>query len=153
MAKIRTLVTFQSPVFNTTERRDYFINDCCYGDDVARTLLKLLTSHGVQADAEPGQEDYGWYFGFHAGDTEYQFVLGYRSAEGGDPGIWIGWVERKVGLVGSLLGVRKRDIQSDGVRTIHSAICALPQVNNIRWHRQEDFDGGKEELGQSDPAT
>lgn len=153
MAETRTLVTFQSPEFNTTERRNYFINDCCYGDDVARALMEQLHSRGVQTDKEPGQEDFGWYFGFRTGDTDYQFVLGHRRADGNDPAVWIGWLERKAGLVGSLFGARKRRIQSDSVSTIHLAISGLPQVSSIRWHWREDFDSGREELGQSDPTA
>ncbi len=59
MSEIRTVVTFQSPAFNTSERKDYFINDGCYGDDLARWLIEQLRSRGVQTDAEPGQEDFG----------------------------------------------------------------------------------------------
>lgn len=151
MAEIRTLVTFESPAFNATERRDYFINDCCYGDDVARALMEQLHARGVSTDAEPSQEDSGWYFGYRFGETDYQFVLGHRPADGCGPAVWIGWLERKAGLVGSLLGARKRGIQPDGVTAIHSAISSLPQVSNIRWHRKEEFDALKEELGQSEP--
>ncbi len=153
MTEIRTLVTFQSLAFNTTERRDYFINDCCYGDDVARALMEQLRTCGVQTDPEPGQEDFGWYFGFRVRDTDYQFVIGHRPADGDKPGVWIGWLERKAGLVGSLFGTRKRGIQPDGLSAINLAISSLPQVSSILWHRKEDFDAGREELGQSDLAT
>lgn len=153
MAEIRTLVTFASPAFNATERRDHFINDCCYGDDVARALIEQLRGRGITVDAEPGQEDFGWYFGFHVGGTDYQFVLGLRPADGNNPAVWIGQLERKTGLVGSLFGGRKRGIQPDGVTSIHSAISALPQVCSIRWHRKEDFDALKEELGENDPVA
>jgi hypothetical protein len=153
MAEIRTLVTFKSPAFNTTERRDYFINDHCYGDDVARALMEQLRSRSIPTDAEPGQEDFGWFFGFRVGDTDYQFVIGHRPADGRDPAVWIGWLERKAGLVGSLFGARKRGIHADGVTAVHSAISTLPQVGGIRWHRKEDFDAGREELGQIDPIA
>ncbi len=146
------MVTFEDPSFNMTERRDHFINDCCYGDDVARALIERLRARGIQTDAEPGQEDFGWYFGFHVGGTDYHFVLGLRPADSGDPAVWIGQLERKVGLVGSLFGARKRGIQPDGATTIHSAISSLPLVRNIRWHRMEDFDALREEFGQSDPV-
>ena len=132
MAEIRTLVTFESPAFNATERRDYFIIDCCYGDDVARALMEQLHACGVSTDAEPSQEDSGWYFGYRFGETDYQFILGHRPADSCGPAVWIGWLERKAGLVGSLLGARKQGIQPDGVTAIHSAISSLPQVSNIR---------------------
>ena len=41
MSDIRTVVTFQSSAFNTSERKDYFINNCCYGDDVARVIAEF----------------------------------------------------------------------------------------------------------------
>src|SRR6185295_1206465 len=115
MSGIRTLVTFQSPAFNGTERRDYFINDCCYGDDVARWLIEQLRSRGLQTDDEPGQEDFGWYFGFKVGGTGYHFVIGHRPADGQDPAVWIGWLERKAGVLGSMFGARERGIQPEGV--------------------------------------
>lgn len=153
MAEIRTLVTFESPAFNSTERRDYFINDCCYGDDVARVLMEHLRARGISTDAEPGQEDFGWCFGYRVGDTDYQFVVANRPTESSDRVVWIGWLERKAGLVASLLGFRNRGIQRDGVTTIHTAISSLPQVGKIRWHRKDDFDALKEELGQGDPVA
>ncbi len=153
MSEVRTLVTFESPAFNATERRDYFINSGCYGDDVARALMEQLRARGVSTDAQPGQEDSGWYFGYRVDVADYKFVLGHRPADASGTAVWIGWLERGAGLVGSLFGVRKRGIEPDGVTAIHSAISALPQVSNIRWHRKEDFDELRENLGQRDPVA
>jgi hypothetical protein len=33
---IRTHITFVTRLFNTTEVKDYFINDYCFGDDCAQ---------------------------------------------------------------------------------------------------------------------
>lgn len=150
---IRTVVTFQSLAFNTTERRDYFINDGCYGDDVARWLIEQLRARGIRTDDEPGQEDFGWYFGLRAGDIDYQFVVGHRPADGSDPGVWIGWLERKAGLLGSLFGARKRGIRPDGARAIHSVLSASPQISHVRWHHRQDFDAGREDNGQTEPIA
>ena len=152
-SKMRTVVTFENPAFNTTERKDYFINDCCYGDDVARSLMEQLSSHGFQTDPEPGQEDFGWYFGFRAGDADHQFIIGHRPADGTDPAVWIGWLERKAGIIGTVFGARNRGVQPAAVTAMHSAISALPQVGNIRWHRKDEFEAGKEDLGQADPVA
>ena len=108
----------------------------------------------MQTDAEPGQEDFGWYFGFRVGDTDYHFVLGYRPAGGGgDRAVWICWLERKAGLHGSMFGARKRGIQPDGTRAIHSVLSSSPQISSIRWHHQQDFDAGKEDNGQAEPTA
>lgn len=130
----------------------YFINDGCYGDDVARALIEQLCARGIAVDAEPGQEDFGWYVGFSIGGMDYQFLLGHRPADGKDPAVWIGKLERKAGLVGSLFSGRNRGIRSEGATTIHLAISGLAQVSKIRWHRKGDFDALREELGQSDPG-
>jgi hypothetical protein len=148
---IRTVVTFENPAFNTTEQKDYFINEGCFGDDVARAVMEQLRSRGYQTDTDPGQEDFGWYFGFRAGDTDYQFVIGHRPEDGSDPAVWIGWIERKAGLMGTIFGARNRGIQPAGVTALHSAISALTQTRNIRWHLKEDFDAGKEEQGRVNP--
>ena len=113
MPHMRTVVTFRSTAFNTSESRPYFVNDGCFGDDLARWLITELQSHGVATDSEPDQEDFGWYFGFRPGGTEHQFIIGYRPGSGEESGTWIGWVERRAGLVGSLLGARRRGIRSD----------------------------------------
>ncbi len=153
MAEIRTLVAFESAAFNTSEHRDCFLNQGCYGDDVARWLVAELRARGIQTDAEPGQEDFGWYCGFHVGEIDYQFVIGYRPGGGGDPGIWIGWVERKAGLVGSVLGARKRGIQADALRAIHAVLSSASQVNGVRWHHREEFQAGNEGNAQAEPMA
>ncbi|HEV2330684.1 MAG TPA: hypothetical protein VGY56_18035 [Verrucomicrobiae bacterium] len=150
-AKIRTVVTFENPAFNTTERREYFINECCYGDDLAHALMEQLRSRGYQTDTEPGQEDFGWYFGFRAGDKDYQFVIGHRPADESDPTVWLGWVERKVGMIGTIFGARKRGIQPAALNAMHSAISALGETRNVRWHLKDDFNAGREKLGRANP--
>ncbi|HET6326867.1 MAG TPA: hypothetical protein VFG04_19470 [Planctomycetaceae bacterium] len=79
---MRAIVTFQSSTFNTSEPRDYFINDCCYGDDLARWFIAELRGRGIRTDSEPGQEDFGWYLGFRVADTDYHLVLGHRGRKG-----------------------------------------------------------------------
>jgi len=37
---VRRNFIFQSNAFNTSEQRDYFINECCFGDDLARSLIE-----------------------------------------------------------------------------------------------------------------
>src|SRR4030095_13214248 len=99
-----TVVTFQSASFNTTEARDYFINPCCFGDDLARWLIGRLRSNGIETDSEPGQEDFGWYFNFKVSENVYCVVLGFRPDEENADGEWVAWLERTRGLVGAIFG-------------------------------------------------
>jgi hypothetical protein len=45
-SEIRTVVTFESTAFNMAEPKEYFINPCCFGDDVAEWLIGELPRQG-----------------------------------------------------------------------------------------------------------
>jgi hypothetical protein len=145
----RTIVTFRSAAFNISERRSYFINDGCYGDDLARWLMAELAARGTPTAAEPGQEDFGWYFTYHVGAAAHQFIIAYRP-EPEPHGLWIGWIERGAGLVGSILGARRR-ATADALATIHVALSQSDRVSDVRWHRRAEFERGGENNGTIDP--
>jgi len=134
----RTVVTFESAAFNMAEPKDYFINPCCFGDDVAKWLISELRKQGVEADEKPGQEDFGWYLNFKVNGTEHTFVVGHRPNSDSEAGTWIGWLERSRGLVGSLLGGRKRGIRPSAVEAIHGILSTSPLIRDVRWHFQRE---------------
>jgi hypothetical protein len=145
----RSVVTFESTAFNMAEPKDYFINPCCFGDDVAKWLIGELQKQGVETDKKPGQEDFGWYLNFRVKGTEHTFVIGHRPNGDSEAGTWIGWLERSRGFIGSLLGGRKRGIQSSAVEAIHGILSSSPLIRDVRWHYQRDFDKGNHERGAS----
>jgi hypothetical protein len=151
-AGIRTIVSFTSTAFNTAEPRNYSINACCFGEDLAKWLIRELRNRGASADGEPGQEDFGWYFNVQIADTPHTFVIGHSPSlvEGGE-GTWIGWIERDRGLLGSLLGARERGINPAAPQTLHSILSSSPQIRDIRWHFRRDFAKGREERGAPAP--
>jgi hypothetical protein len=135
-----------------TEPRSYFINPCCFGDDLAKWLIHELRNRGVDTDDDPGQEDFGWYFNFHVAGMPHIFVIGHRpDDQSSEEGTWIGWIERRRGFVGSLLGGSKRGISSAAPQTLHSILSSSPEIQDIRWHFRLDFDKGHEELGVPAP--
>ncbi len=140
----RTLVTFQSDSFNTSDPKDYFINECCFGDDLAIWMISELRQRQYETAAAPGQEDFGWYFNFKVSGIGHFFVISYR-ADTDESGTWIGWVER------NRLLFRKRAIQPEATQAIHEVLSNAPQIKNIRWHFQDDFDALLEELGTERP--
>lgn len=76
--KIRTVVAFRSDAFNTTDPKDYFINDCCFGDDVGKWLIGELRSRGIDVDSEPDQEDWGWCVTCRVDGHEHTLGVGVR---------------------------------------------------------------------------
>jgi len=149
---VRRNLIFQSEAFNTSERKDYFINDCCFGDDLARWLMEQLRTRGFPPDSEPGQEDFGWYFTFRVGETSYCFIISYRPSEDSKPGDWMCVIERETGLLGWIFhSSRKRGIQPDAVEAIHAALSSSPQISGVRWFTDEDY--RREENGQTTPIA
>jgi hypothetical protein len=150
---LRTVVTFKSTAFNTTEPKQNFINPCCFGGDVAAWLISELRKVGMKADEKPGQEDFGWYFDFEVAGVGHTFVVGHRPAAEHEEGTWIGWLERRRGFIGSLLGGRKRGIQISAAEAIHRALTGSPKIQDVHWHFSRDFDIGHEDRGASSPEA
>jgi len=151
-SEIRTVVTFESTVFNMTNPRDYFINPSCFGDDVAEWIIRELRKQGIRTDEKPGQEDFGWYLNFDAAGIGHTFVIGHRPKGEMEEGTWIGWLERKRGLMASILGGRRRGIQASAAQAIHQILTGSPVVRDVRWHFQRDFDSAIE-CGAVSPLT
>ena len=122
-------ITFQSSAFNTKDSRDYFINPCCFGDDLAKWLIQRLRSEGIQTDDEPGQEDFGWYFSFTVAETPHCCLVGFQEDE--PEGLWRVFIERERGFIGSVLGFRNRGIQDSAVKAVVGVLRSSPEVKNI----------------------
>jgi len=138
--KGRTEVHFRSDAFNRTEPKDYFINDCCFGDDVCRWLIQQLRARGLRTADEPSQEDFGWYFTFHAGEVEHSFVLGLSQTDTPGDTFWRGWLERPAGFFASILGRAEHGIHQAACDAIHDALTRSGQIRTISWHVPDDLD-------------
>jgi hypothetical protein len=150
---MKTFVTFQSDAFNSTEEREYFINEGNFGDDLLKWLGAELRKAGYTADEEPGQEDFGWFTNFSMGEDSYCVVGGYREedTENNEPHAWIMWVEKNVGFIKSIFGQRDKNISDKAVLAVHQCLLGNPAIKNIRWHEKKDFESGKEEAGTPAP--
>lgn len=148
---MRTVVTFRSSVFNTSESQPNFINPGCFGDDLARWLIGRLRSAGVPADQDPGQEDFGWYFEFEVPEGRHCCVLSFRPGDDAADSDWVAWVERSRGFLGSLVGLRRRSIAPSALRVLHDILSNAPEVSSVRWHKQREFESGREDAADSAP--
>jgi len=121
-----------------TERKPYFINDCCYGDDFARWMIAELKSQGIQAADEPGQEDFGWYLSFELASNPYTFCVSFRPDDTAKGATWIGFIERQVSPLGALFRKHKRDIALEACQLIDQVLSKSPQIREIRWYNERD---------------
>ncbi|MBX3072847.1 hypothetical protein KF728_12670 [Candidatus Obscuribacterales bacterium] len=149
----RTVVTFQTSKFNTTESRDYFINPGCFGDDCCKWLIAELEADGVKCDATPGQEDFGWYFNFEDALGKYCVVGGYRPDDYDEnvPGVWMFWLERQTGFFSSLFGGRDKEIALSAAEALHRVLSRSSDIRNVQWHTKKNFDNNIEDAGAPAP--
>jgi len=134
-ARTKTEVRFQSSVFNTSAPKPYFINPCCFGDDVCRWMIEELRTKSIEADDEPGQEDFGWYLTFWADQAKHFFVVGFRPGDEATPGQWIGWLER-AGLFRRVFGRRSRDVSPGAYDLVNEILSSSAKVSSVSWHEQ-----------------
>lgn len=145
---MRTVATFRSSAFNNSQERAYFITPGCFGDDLARWLISRLRADGTTTDAEPGQEDFGWYFHFEVAEGPHTCVIASR------PGTdWVIWTERRRGFLSSLFSGRNRGISRTAVTALHGALVDAPEIVDLRWHDRQDFDAGREDRASSEPQA
>jgi hypothetical protein len=126
-------VTFRSDRFNTSQPREYFINPECFGDDVAAWLIQELRARGADVDAEPGQEDFGWYVRYRVGGTSYCFVLVLIPGDDAEEACWAGWFERDAGFLASLFGGRRRGIAPAAVQLVREVLTSSPGIRDLEW--------------------
>lgn len=148
---MRTLVTFRSAAFNTSEPQPHFINPNCFGDDLARWVIAHLRAGGVSVDDDPRQEDFGWFFEFDVREGKHCVVLGNRPVDAPNESNWVAWVERSRGALGSVLGLRRKGIAPAAVNALHTVLSNNSEISNVQWHHQRDFDAAREELGTATP--
>lgn len=144
MTAKRTIVTFRSTFFNAKDSKDYFINSENFGDDLAKWLSERLENHAIrtQKDGEfPGQEDFGWFFNCQFDQESFCIIVGHHYDDKDFE--WVVWIERKCGLIKSLMGGRKKDIDPRIPAAIHAILTASDVITHIRWHQQSDFHQGK----------
>ena len=119
---------------------------------MAEWIIGELRKRGVRTDDKPGQEDFGWYLNFEVAGFGHTFVIGHQPEGETEAGTWIGSLERKHGLIGSILGRRGHGIQASAAEVIHEILIGSELVREVRWHFRSDFDGGSER-GAPSPVT
>ena len=121
---MRNAVRFKSAKFNYTEAKDYFINEICFGDDLANWLYEKLKERGLKT-VKPWQEDWGWQF-----EAEDCLIsVGFNGDE------WQIYVEPITGIFQKLFG-KTFDI-SGLTKNLQRIIKNEPQIFEIEWFQSD----------------
>lgn len=148
---MRSLVTFRSDSFNKSVSKPGFINAGNYGDDLASWVIDRLKANGIEAEETPIQEDYGWVVTMDIDKTAHWIVLGYRPAVDGEGDDWVAWVEKKRSFFGVLRGKGGKVPDSAAVEALHRILRDAPEVADVRWHLEAEFERGLEDSWKGEP--
>jgi hypothetical protein len=105
-------------------------------------LIGELRKRGLTTDEKPGQEDFGSYLNFDVAGTGHTLVIGHRPTGETEAGTWIGWLERRRGFLGSLVGGRDREILPAAAEAIDRILSSSSLIRDVRWQSRQDFDKG-----------
>jgi hypothetical protein len=126
------IVTFRSAAFNTSTPEKHFISRRAYGSDLANWLIYELTRHDAAVEPMIGQRDNGWIVRFRFGGATYDFLARYRG--GTD---WVGFLERRRGLVSRLFQRPQKNVEFAAVKLIDAVLSSSELISDIRWHYDE----------------
>jgi hypothetical protein len=75
---------------------------------------------------------------FHVDGSPYQAVIGYRPGADVSDGDWLCWIERKAGLLGSLIG-RRKYVAPVAVEVIHKILASSPKISAVRIGSEDEI--------------
>lgn len=148
-ATLRTHVTFRTSRFNQTEVRPYFINPGCFGDDCVAWLVSGLRQRGWSDVSEPWQEDWGWQTSTAREGRKYLISIGSMEEETPQ---WLVHVQEHTGFLARLRGKAGPGALHELLDAIHQALVAGPEVEQIRWHFEDQFMRGRS-TGEREPVS
>ena len=131
---MHTDILFDTNRFNLSVVGPHFINDCCFGEDVAAWLRATLVALGMPAIA-PAQEDWGWYIEATFASIPYFIGVGGNPHDGAldkNAGEWRIVIERRRSLWDKLIGKNKIAPDDPMLLIIRRITEAEPDIWNVR---------------------
>lgn len=106
---------FETGRFNVTQPKEYYINECCYGEDTAAWLRDRLAELSIGV-TEPEQEDWGWYVYVYYNEDRYFIGITGHSVDksSGNRGEWALMVEKRRSLKEVITG-KNRLVESEPI--------------------------------------
>ncbi len=97
-----------------------------------------MRRQGIETSDRPGQEDFGWHFTFVVDSVRYCVVVGFQPNDVQHGDCWLGWVERDVGILGSIFGGRDRNVSTEAIQLVDSILRASTEIHDLKWSSPRD---------------
>ena len=126
---MRNTLLFKSEIFNNSEPREYFINDCCFCDYLAAWLKQSLEQKSYSI-GEPIQEDWGWLLSVEKGGSRFHLNIGYVPKP---DDLWEVIVEPCASLFKRLTGVNQATEMKRLCLDLHEVVSGKERNGIITW--------------------
>ena len=140
---MKKTVTFKTELFESQESKPHFINERCFGKDLAAWLRQQLHAAPFTLD-EVIQEDYGWGFWAKAGEDTYWMAIGiFDESIGSEDAEWSVTVaaDASLNLFRRLFHKPKLEDLLSLCSAIDAALHAEPKIREVQWWPREPFAG------------
>ena len=130
---MKSQISFTTDIFESKEVKPHFINDRCFGEDLAQWFVGAA-SGGEFTFSEPFQEDWGWVV--FAETKDEKFVVGFGIMDesvGEDQADWLITVEKERKW---MFGSKDSPLRSDLCDLIQNVLRDEPHIREIRWTDQ-----------------
>lgn len=128
---MKSQITFITDIFESKEVKPHFINDRCFGEDLAGWLVDKAKG-GEFAFGEPFQEDWGWAVPVEAGGEK--FVVRFEITDesiGEDQADWLITVEKVRRW--KMFGSKDSPLRGELCDLIHNVLRDAAHIREIRW--------------------
>lgn len=131
---MRVDILFETNRFNLSKVKSHFINDCCFGEDLAHWLSQKLKLKNINA-TDIFQEDWGW--GFYVVIENQTYFIGIGGVSDGadndsNQGEWRVMIEKKRSFVEKILGKNKLTDNENIVTLIKNILNGENDFKNIK---------------------
>ena len=124
-------ISFTTDIFESKQVKPHFINDRCFGEDLAAWLVDRLASTGFKCD-EPFQEDWGWAAIARSDGEAFSIGVGIMDESiGEDNAEWLVRVDkmRKFGFFSSKDSTTRERL----CREIEVILKNEPAFREVQW--------------------
>jgi hypothetical protein len=128
-------VTFRTSRFESKTPQPHFINERCFGEDLAVWLRASIDNH-VFAASEPIQEDYGWGFWSTIRGDPYWTAIGIMDDSiGHDDAEWLVTIRYDPGfrLLKRLFHRPRTGDLLSLCRAVDAALRSEPAIRSVEW--------------------
>ena len=131
---MKSQISFTTDLFETREVKPHFINDRCFGEDLARWFVEAA-SGGEFRFGEPFQEDWGWAVFAEANGEK--FVVGFGIMDesiGDEQADWLITIEKLRRW--KVFGSKDSPMRAELCDLIQNVLRDKPHIREIRWTNQ-----------------